>query len=166
MIRDYNDGVQSGIVPFFIGYEVEKTSCYGLKTLFVTGKQLYNDIKNNYNLNNCEHIYFGANKSFELDFDVTWVNSIISDFLFYGYDAQFTIDLPYKYWHKVSEIYKHPSVHINLSVVIPHINCRNLNVKIDDIDFKATNPGVWVFNMNEQRNNFTSWDEYKEDKII
>ena len=41
-------------------------------------------------------------------------------------------------------------------------------IKIDDKDFKATNPGVWTHSLHDlkDRSKFTSWDKYKNDEIL
>jgi len=51
-------------VSFFIGTEVEHTPAFGLRTLFVVGVQDPQIVLQEFNNNNCEHIYFGANQSF------------------------------------------------------------------------------------------------------
>ena len=61
MKRDYTDGVADDVV-FFIGNEVEHTPAFGLRTLFVTGVQPVDAIARN--LQGCEHIFFGANHSY------------------------------------------------------------------------------------------------------
>ncbi len=61
MKRDYTDGVKEDVI-YFIGKEVEHTPAYGMKTLFVNGVQPVEDIA--LNLQGCEHIFFGANHSF------------------------------------------------------------------------------------------------------
>ena len=43
MKRDYTDGVKENIT-FFTGVEIEKTSAYGMKTLFVVGVQYVREI--------------------------------------------------------------------------------------------------------------------------
>ena len=43
MKRTYDTGTADNII-FFTGIEVEKTPAFGLKTLFVTGVQDYNEI--------------------------------------------------------------------------------------------------------------------------
>ncbi len=57
-----------------------------------------------------------------------------------------------------------------ISVKIPNLTAYNKNatVKIDDIDFKATNDGVWCHSLTELKNKdvFTDWTEYGNDKII
>jgi hypothetical protein len=44
----------------------------------------------------------------------------------------------------------------------------NTCVKIDDIGFNDTNPGVWVQQVKDllDSNKFTPWIKYKNDKII
>ena len=44
----------------------------------------------------------------------------------------------------------------------------DINIKIDDKDFNASNYGVWVHSLHElqDRSKFTSWEEYKNDKIV
>ena len=51
-------------VSFFIGTEVEHSPAYGLRTLFVVGVQDPQIVLQQFNNNDCEHIYFGANQSF------------------------------------------------------------------------------------------------------
>jgi hypothetical protein len=57
-----------------------------------------------------------------------------------------------------------------IRVPIPYIRLWNYNtmIKIDDKDFKATNPGVWSHSLHKlmDRDNFTPWDKYNGDKIL
>jgi len=41
-------------------------------------------------------------------------------------------------------------------------------LKIDDVDFDATNPGVWTHSLHSlmSRDTFTSWDQYSKDQTI
>ena len=41
-------------------------------------------------------------------------------------------------------------------------------LKIDDKDFKATNPGVWTHSLHDlmDRETFTDWTKYQLDKVI
>jgi hypothetical protein len=68
MNRDYSSGVADDIT-FFIGNEVEHTPAYGMKTLFVTGVQDELIIESLIHNNNCQHIFFGANHSFNPAFN-------------------------------------------------------------------------------------------------
>ena len=63
MKRDYESGVSDTPI-MFTGVEVEKTPAFGMKTLFVTGIQDYNEVMEYYNKLECEHIFFGANHSY------------------------------------------------------------------------------------------------------
>ena len=64
MKRNYETGEANDII-FFTGVEVEKTPAYGMKTLFVTGIQDHNEIMKFYETEQCEHIFFGANHSYQ-----------------------------------------------------------------------------------------------------
>ena len=63
MKRTYDTGEAKDIV-FFTGVEVEKTPAFGMKTLFVTGVQDYYAIRQKYINEECTHIFFGANHSY------------------------------------------------------------------------------------------------------
>ena len=53
---------------------------------------------------------------------------------------------------------------------LPYINQFNYNatLKLDDKDFKATNPGVWSHSLHklQDRKVFTDWSKYTKDEII
>ena len=57
-----------------------------------------------------------------------------------------------------------------LGVRIPKIETSspNLTVKIDDVDFKATNRGVWCMHFHEvtDSNRFTDWQDYESDYVL
>ena len=57
-----------------------------------------------------------------------------------------------------------------ISIKLPYINQLNYNacIKIDDTDFKFSNPGVWVHQIHDllERKKFTSWSEYEEDNPV
>ena len=57
-----------------------------------------------------------------------------------------------------------------IRVPIPYIKQWNYNttIKIDDIGFCKTNPGVWVHSLHELQSvsNFTNWREYSNDEEI
>ncbi len=57
-----------------------------------------------------------------------------------------------------------------ISVKLPYINQFNYNatLKLDDKDFKATNPGVWSHSLHklQDRKVFTDWSKYTKDEII
>jgi hypothetical protein len=57
-----------------------------------------------------------------------------------------------------------------IRIPIPYIKLWNYNtmLKIDDKDFKATNPGVWCHSLHDlkDRSKFTPWSAYTNDEII
>jgi hypothetical protein len=57
-----------------------------------------------------------------------------------------------------------------IRVPVPYISLWNYNtmLKIDDKDFKATNPGVWCHSLHDlmDRSKFTGWREYGLDKPV
>ena len=57
-----------------------------------------------------------------------------------------------------------------ISIKLPYIKQLNYNacIKLDDKDFKATNPGVWVHSVHNMldRKVFTDWSKYTKDEII
>ena len=56
-------------VSFFIGTEVEHTPAFGLRTLFVVGVQDPQIILQEFNNNDCEHIYFGGFEETKVAFE-------------------------------------------------------------------------------------------------
>jgi len=171
MKRNYASGVNSD-VDFFVGYEVEKTPAYNLKTLFVTGLKDPADIQLWYEKEECEHIFFGSNHSYQpkIAEDYEAWEEMIEHFL--EQDIICSLDIPLD----VSEEFLDgPLVEYNhfipqLRVVIPYIDQWNYNtmVKIDDKGFKASNPGVWCHSLHDlkDRTKFTDWAKYGLDKIV
>jgi len=169
MKRDYTTGEASD-VQFFIGKEVEHTPAFGKLTLFVTGIHPVEDIASN--LNGAEHIFFGAKHSFNPQTPEEWDmwQNMIQFFL--NKDYLCSLDIPLSAVEEFNEGGLNESDNFipQIRVPIPYIKLWNYNtmLKIDDKDFKATNPGVWSHSLHKlmDRDNFTSWDKYKEDKIL
>jgi hypothetical protein len=171
MKRDYADGVKEDVV-FFIGNEVEHTPAYGLRTLFVTGVQPVDAIA--LNLQGCEHIFFGANHSFNPSFNdydgwKAWEN-MIEFFLEKGYLCSLDIPLSAVEEFHDGGLNEHSNFIPQIRVPIPYVKLWNYNtmLKIDDKDFKATNPGVWSHSLHTlmDRSKFTDWSQYKNDEIV
>lgn len=174
MKRQYTSGTTTN-VTLFIGTEVEKTPAYQMKTLFVVGLHDYNDLLVHKSTPdaNIEHLYFGANQSFNSeisDVDLSkWVN-MITPWLDNGIWC--TLDFDVSLTDKVLSTnlcsYRHFIPQI--SVKIPNLQNLGYNatLKIDDVDFDATNPGVWCHRLSEllSRDKFTNWDQYGTDSII
>ena len=173
MKRNYTTGEASG-VQFFIGTEVEHTPAFGMRTLFVTGIQPVDEIAYHFDKHpdGIEHIFFGANHSYNpqnYDEHKAWENMIR---FFLDKDYLCSLDIPI---NQLEEFHDSGLCESNnfipqIRVPIPYIKLWNYNtmLKIDDKDFKATNPGVWSHSLHKlmDRDNFTSWDKYKEDKIL
>ena len=169
MKRNYNSGEQDN-VQFFTGVEVEHTPAFGMKTLFVTGVQTVEDIAAN--LQGCEHIFFGANHSFNPQSykeHKAWENMIL---FFLEKEYLCSLDIPI---NQVEEFHESGYCEYNnfipqIRVPIPYVKLWNYNtmLKIDDKDFKATNPGVWSHSLHTlmDRSKFTDWDQYKQDQIL
>lgn len=166
MNRDYASGEKSDVV-FFTGKEIEHTPAFGMQTLFVVGLQECDAIA--LNVLGCEHIFFGANHSFNpatsLDWEY-WEGTILY-FLKKGYVCSLDIPIQYAEQFAESQLLEHNNFIPQLRVPIPFIKLWNYNtmVKIDDAGFNYSNPGVWSHSLHElmDRTKFTSWDEYKGD---
>ena len=169
MNRDYSSGTADNII-FFIGNEVEHTPAFGMKTLFVTGVQPVEHIAAN--LQGCQHIFFGANHSYNpqtYEEHKSWENMIM---FFLEKDYLCSLDIPI---NQVEEFHEsgyceYDNFIPQIRVPIPYIKLWNYNtmLKIDDKDFKATNPGVWSHSLHSlmDRNKFTDWSKYNNDEII
>ena len=176
MKRNYDTGVADSIT-FFTGIEIEKTPAYGMKTLFVTDVQDPYVIMELARNHSCQHIYFGANQSFpklEVNDAEQW--RLWEDMIYVCLDADdefwCTLDLDVAQVEGLLEsgLVEKRQFIPQLSVKLPYLQQLGYNatIKIDDKDFKATNPGVWCHNLHDllDRNKFTSWDQYGKDEII
>ena len=172
MKRNYESGVSS-TPTMFTGIEVEKTPAFGMQTLFVDGIQDAETIIHYYNEWKCTHIFFGANHSYnpsEADEFEAW-DKYILEFVKEGYlcslDIPSTLNLD---WFLDGGLTEYDNFIPQLRVVIPYIKQWNYNtmVKIDDKDFKASNPGVWCHSLHDlmDREKFTDWAKYGLDKVI
>jgi len=172
MKREYANQNHNEDTDFFVGYEVEHTPAYQLKTLFVVGIQPLKEILTRANALNCKAIYFGANQSFNLKRPIEeWVE-MINGCLIHVDDFWCTLDFDVRYVENIEEtiLVEHPNFIPMISVKIPYANHLGYNavVKIDDKDFAATNPGVWCHKLHDlmAHDKYTNWKKYKDDEII
>lgn len=173
MKRDYSDGVKDDVV-FFVGKEVEHTPAYGMITLFVTGVQHVEEIEQHlqFNPDGIEHIFFGANHSFKPQNALDWQRweGMIQYFL--DKDYLCSLDIPMSAVEEFHDggLCEYDNFIPQIRVPIPYVRLWNYNtmIKIDDKDFKATNPGVWSHSLHSlmSRDNFTPWNKYKGDKVV
>ena len=175
MKRDYDTGSAEAIT-FFTGKEIETTPAYGMDTLFVVGVQDPYRIMEIAGEHYCSHIYFGANQSFDAKGDINnseywkpWENMI-----YVCLEAGFwcTLDFDVKDVEGLLEsgLTEKRKFIPQISVKIPYLQQLGYNatLKIDDVGFAATNPGVWCHRLNTllDENKFTNWDQYGKDTII
>lgn len=160
---------------YFLGPEVEHTPAYSKRTLFVVGKQPVDQIIEMARANRATHVFMGANHSFDIDPEdnTFYWDKTITNLLDRGFWV--TLDYP-SYIHGNVQMMLNKGIWQSrqfvplLSVRIPNIQTSsvNLTVKIDDIDFNATNPGVWCLHHHEltDSNRFTDWQEYGSDEVL
>ena len=170
MKRDYATG-EAETVTYFVGDEVEVTPAHGKKTLFVVGVRPLEEITDIATTHDCDHVYLGANQSFNGK-DINDWDKMIRGLLGLGFMVTLDFDSWYCYTLRnwLAPLNEFDNFIAQISVKIPHITKYNDNatVKIDDIDFNATNRGVWCHSLNELQEDslMTNWSEYGNDKII
>lgn len=168
---------------FFLGTEVEHTPAHGKKTLFVVGTMPINEI--DMILDDAflsiggtvDHIYFGANQSFPTADQCDHKNmqawsEMIVNYLNKGYWC--TLDFDVSCTEAVLDmcLEEHNQFIPMISVKLPYAGLLNRNynttVKIDDVDFQATNPGVWCHSLHSLMNRsvFTDWTQYTKDTVL
>jgi hypothetical protein len=171
MKRDYEGGIKDDVI-FFIGNEVEHTPAYGMRTLFVTGLQSIYQILSAKGIEDINHIFFGANHSFDPKTPEEWRGweKMIEFFLDQNYLC--SLDIPLSAVEEFNDggLNDYNNFIPQIRVPIPYIKLWNYNtmLKIDDKDFRATNPGVWSHSLHDlkDRKKFTPWADYKNDKVI
>ena len=166
MIRTGHDNS----IKFFTGVEVEHTPALGKKTLFVVGIQSVDHIAAK--MAGCEHIFFGANHSFDPQDNLDWARweSMIGYFLEKGYLCSLDIPITAVNQFNDSGLCEYRNFIPQIRVSIPYTKLWNYNtmLKIDDVDFDATNPGVWCHSLHSlmSRETFTDWDQYNKDEVV
>jgi len=158
---------------FFIGTEVEHSPAYGQRTLFVVGRQNPKEVLARAINNDCPHIYLGANQSFSIDTEEEkqeWY--YIFDTLIIDTNIWVTLDFDIKHIEFIidSGMTEYDTFIPMISAKVPFIQQLGYNatLKIDDIGFKESNPGVWTHRIHDlmDRKVFTDWTKYTKDEII
>lgn len=176
MKRDYTTGITEQAVTYFVGNEIEHTPAYGMRTLFVVDAHDPYDVIEQAQFNDCQHIYFGANQSFNAGGDVNnaeywrpWEN-MIHVCLEQGFWCTLDLDVKDAEGLLQSGLTEKRRFIPQISVKLPYLQQLGYNatIKIDDVDFAATNPGVWCHRLHDLLNSdkFTDWDQYGKDEII
>ena len=172
MNRDYESG-ESDRAEFFVGNEVEHTPAYGMKTLFVVGVKNPTEIEQHLT-DDINHIFFGANHSFKPRWNDHAEWKLWEDMITFFLDRGLwcSLDIPMEAVEQFNDggLNEHDRFIPQIRVPIPYIKLWNYNtmLKIDDKDFRATNPGVWTYSLHklQDRACFTDWDCYKNDKVL
>ena len=158
---------------FFHGIEVEHTPAFGMPTLFVVGIQQEEWI--GYNLHGRRHIYFGANQSFpnpDVNDAEAWKpwEDMIRSFLDRDYLCTLDVDVNCVEGLIESGLCDYHNFIPMISVKLPYLQQLGYNaiIKLDDKDFKSTNPGVWCHSLHSllTRETFTDWSQYTKDEVI
>jgi hypothetical protein len=168
---------------FFVGTEVEHTPAHGKKTLFVIGVQDYHEIlrivKDSQELldesRHITHVYFGANMSFPrlaVNDGAGWAPWETMIYAVLDHDIMCTLDIDIACVEGLLEsglAEKHNFIPM-ISAKLPYINQLGYNatLKLDDRDFRATNPGVWCHSIHalQKRSAFTDWSKYTKDQAL
>lgn len=162
-------------IEFFVGDEVEHTPAFGKKTLFVVGMQPVAQIQDWAKTQHCQHIYFGANQSFpnlKVNDGAEWAKweRMIYHFLEHDYWCTLDVDIQCVEGLCESGLPEHDRFIPMISAKLPYINLLGYNavLKLDDRDFRATNPGVWCHSLHQlqSRRTFTDWSKYTQDQVL
>lgn len=152
-------------LTFFTGIEVEKTPAYQMRTLFVIGLQDIEEIIQIAEVEGCNHIYLGANMSYDPD---EAYDDVVFPLLNKNYWVTLDFDIRDVEWVLESGYTEYRRFIPMISAKLPYIDQLGYNatLKLDDKDFDATNPGVWCHRVHElkSKESFTNWDEYLKDK--
>jgi len=169
MDRDYKTG-KSDSVGVFSGLEVEHTPALGKQTLFLARNDLtFDDIKELAQSVNAEAIYYGANRSYMHNhgLQLAQMKRLIDDGYYVTVDYDYSIHKQVK--EKFKMLWQNEKFIPFCSIIFPNSEDDDqLCIKVDDVDFNKTNPGVWTMSMDhfKQTSGFTSWKEYKQDEPI
>jgi hypothetical protein len=169
---------------FFTGVEVEHTPALGKQTLFVVGVQDVQEIQDwiddfaSYEdkSKHIQHIYFGANQSFPnlaVNDGGEWAKWEMMIYHFLEKEHLCTLDIDVACTEGLLEagfVEYHNFIPM-ISVKLPYIFQLGYNatIKLDDKDFKSTNPGVWCHQLQHNlldRRVFTEWSKYTKDKTL
>lgn len=157
---------------YFIGKEVERSTAYGMETLFVVGVKPVPDIVKLAFHHGVDHIFLGAHQSFNPRTDDEWAawDSMVQGLLKTGklvtidFDVSLLNDiqnLDWLEWHNFIPM---------ISVKIPRVDLLNyhavlkIDVPIDDLN----NAGVWCHRVQALTTpeTYTGWHEYNGDRQV
>lgn len=170
MRREYSTWTSEDSTAF-IGNEVECTMFKGLKTLFIP-LEIWASIQGGISVKAdkmkemwIEHLYIGANHTYYKDQAIEIIQQVIerADWL------KMTLEIPPENFDDIVDIPHSENLCIVLSVRVKNVEAReNLYIKIDDVDFNASNSGVWVAPVGDIMldKNKTTWEAYSKDILL
>lgn len=170
MKRAYVDGVKKD-VRMFVGREIERTKFYDLLTLFVVGDVPTSEIIQRATQMRVRHIFLGANMSLH-QLTHQRVTEMVQELIAFNFFV--TIDGGYNEICELSgsmPFANDSKICFIAQIKMPYIENltkQNTFIKIDDVGFRSTNPGVWVHPLSEltKEEHFTGWDRYGEDQAL
>lgn len=169
MKRDYDSGVTTEAV-IFKGSEVEQTCFKNHDTIFVVGDQPIAVVIDHVYNENCSHIYLGANHSATRDLIPTLIEQVATYIT--GWNKCVTLDIDIGLFEFASGLIIGNGIQnsnqfcLIVSCKLPGVELiKNTYVKVDDLDFKYSNSGVWLHPATEYAG-YTSWSKYTQDKIL
>ena len=171
MDRIYSQG-KTDNAKYFVANEVEQTPAYGMRTLFVVGLQIAEEIVELARKFNCHNIYFGTGTTFlpNSEEEVAEWDYVISQVIAQDFWATLDFDSNLAHYVHSMTVSKHRRFIPMISVKVDNFRGFNYNatLKLDDVDFDSTNPGVWCWSLSDLlvRDHFTDWEEYRDDTII
>jgi hypothetical protein len=169
MQRTYTQGTSTS-AAFFVGTEIEQTAYFGHKTLFIVGVQSIDQIQTLADQNSVTHLFFGANHSFQpnTSIEAERRTKIIKHFLDLGWAC--SLDVLPQHLEYCTELFGYQNFCGQIRVPIPNVLKLNTKtmLKIDDVDFNATNPGIWTHRIVDLVKDevFTDWAQYTNDQIV
>ena len=140
--------------------------------MFIEGIQDTEEIITFFRKEGCEHLFFGANHSFNPKEHNEWQDweDMIKKFLKEGYLCSLDIPIALAEEFLECELVDYNNFIPQIRIPMPHIQSwpYNTMVKLDDIGYNQTNPGVWCHTLHDlmDGNKFTCWDRYKDDKEV
>ena len=155
-------------ITYFTGYEVEHTVCYGMRTLFVVGTPPLEEIVQHADCNDITHIYFGTSQSFQQrnhDWDEVILGCLRRDFWV-------SLDFGVEHIEDItsSDYCQYKKFVPMISVKLPNIIQLNENatLKLDDVTWGHSNPGVWCHQLQSlmTQEQYTDWNQYTQDNEI
>jgi len=177
MQREYKNVTETGGEIYYTGIDVEKTPTKGLETLFVVGIRPIDEIVQMALQRNIKSVYFGSNNSFMLADQENWddwipwvkmIRGVLKDPALLWCSLNF--DSSYMESFLETGLAEHNRFIPIVSVKMPYIEQLGYNavIKIDDVAFNATNPGVWCHSIQNVMHTsvFTHWQEYNDDELL